>query len=227
MPSLKKTVVLCAFLLAPSRLPGQATDAVAPAPVVECYPGPSSDAVFRRADPFIGRRPYFESLFIFGGEFTKASMGKSLNVFNVTDDDKYILGLGYQRFPWLVHDIYCGWEVGTASRFSGDYSHEFWFGAVIRHRGVTIADRVTATMALTAGFSMVTDTMGQEAQRVEARRGDGTFLYYLGPEIILSHPCQPNFEIFYRLHHRCGGGLSLGNLREGYNANTLGIRWKF
>jgi hypothetical protein len=169
----------------------------------------------------------FESIFIFGGQYTKGSMGDTADIFNVTYDNKYVIGLGYQRFPWSSRYFYWGWEVGTAARFGGEYSQEFWGGAVCRHHGFTIGDLVTITPALTAGFSVVTDTMGHEAHREITRGGDATFLFYLGPEIILSSPSHPNVEIFWRLHHRCGGGRTLGNLSEGYNANCLGIRWKF
>jgi hypothetical protein len=245
MPSRKQLVVLFAILLLPSRLPGQATETTAPAkdlqpvpvvavptegaaaPALDCCDSPPPEAAFCRPNPGAGRQPCFESVFIFGGQFTKGSMGDTADVFNVTYDNKYVVGLGYQRFPWSSQNFYFGWEVGTATRFGGDWSQEFWGGAVLRHHGFTIADKLTATMAMTAGFSMVTDTMGYEGHRVQTRPGDGTFLYYLGPEIILSSPFRTNCEVFYRLHHRCGGGRSLGNLSEGYNANTLGVRWKF
>jgi hypothetical protein len=168
-----------------------------------------------------------QSVFLFGGQFTKGSMGNTADIFNVEYDDNYIAGLGYQRFPWTLRRFYFGWEIGVAGRFGDLTSAEIWGGPAIRHRGMTFSDLLTVTPSLTAGFSAVTESHGFERHREIGRDGDATFLFYLGPEIALTTRAFPNTEFFYRLHHRCGANGTLGDLSEGYNANIVGVRFKF
>jgi hypothetical protein len=172
--------------------------------------------------------PYREAVFMFGGIFSKAAMGRTADVFNVTYDNFYILGLGYQRLCWTWWRFDLGWEVGTSYRFgSVADSAEGWGGLLIRAHGITFCDAITVTPSVTGGFSVVTASIGHEYRRVSNRDGDATFLFYLGPELAISHRRCPNVELFYRLQHRCGGHGTLGNLSEGYNANVLGVRFKF
>jgi len=169
----------------------------------------------------------FETLFLFGGQFTKGAMGKTADLFNVTYDDNWIIGLGYQRFPWARRRVYLGCEIGVAARFGDRTSAEIWAGPAIRHRGINCFDRLTITPSLTAGFSAVTESQGFERHREIGREGDAAFLFYLGPEFAFSSCKCPNTEVFYRLHHRCGANGTLGDLSEGYNANVIGVRFKF
>jgi hypothetical protein len=168
-----------------------------------------------------------ESVFLFAGQFTKRSMGATADVFNVTYDNNYIIALGYQYFPWSSRHFDLGWELGFANRFNHGYSAEVWGGLVLRHCGVNVVDCLTVVPSLTAGFSAVTESMGHERVREHGRGGDATFLFYLGPEIAISTRANPNIEVFYRLHHRCGARRTLGSLSEGYNANVLGVRLRF
>ncbi len=69
--------------------------------------------------------------------------------------------------------------------------------------------------------------MGEEIQREKGRGGNASFLFYLGPEVAFSFPGFRRWEIVYRLHHRSGAGGLLGGLYEGYNSNTIGIRYRF
>jgi hypothetical protein len=246
MTPLSRCVVLFTILMLPSRLFGQVTETSQQAPLPQPAHTPTApppggevcvddinsgrswwDAMCGREDR-PARYPFCQSVFIFGGSLTKGSMGDTADVFNVTYDGNHIIGLGYQRFPWTSRNFYLGWEVGVAGRSgNGDTTAEIWGGAAVRHHGFTIADRVIITPSLTAGFSVVSHSMGHEAYREYRREGDATFLFYLGPEISLSTTARPNLELFYRLHHRCGGNRTLGGLSEGYNANVLGLRLKF
>lgn len=245
MTPASRYLVLLAILFLPGRLVGQdqeTTKPIATTPRVQATVLPPLEVPSRADEVCRGQpRPELaccpceatecrvprEAVFFFGGQFTQRAMGKTADVFNVTYDDNYIGGLGYQRFlrTWGQFDV--GLEVGVAGRFGDAESGEIWGGPVLRHQGITVADRVRATMALTAGFSAVTESQGHERHREITRQGDASFLFYLGPEIILSTTAKPNVELFYRLHHRCGGNGTLGGLSEGYNANCLGLRFKF
>ncbi len=154
-------------------------------------------------------------------------MGHTADVFNVTYDDNYVIGLGYQCYPWSADDWHLGGEIGVANRFGNSYSAEVWFGPTLRYDGILLCDFLRITPSMTAGLSAVTESMGHERTREITRQGDASFLFYLGPEIAISAPAYSNIEVFYRLHHRCGGGQTLGNLSEGYNANVIGLRLRF
>jgi hypothetical protein len=229
-----RSVVLLALLALPSPLFGQVRELSEPEPAQQSLTQTALQETEDRTDGGCLWSPCCEidcqpiqSIFVFGGQFTKRSMGNTADMFNVEYDDNYIVGLGYQRFPWTLRRFYFGWEIGVAGRFGDLTSAELWGGAALRHRGITFFDRLTVTASFTAGFSAVTEAQGFEHHREISRDGDASFLFYLGPDIALSIPAFPNTEFFYRLHHRCGANGTLGDLSEGYNANVIGVRFKF
>jgi hypothetical protein len=245
MASLPKFVVILAILILPSRLLSQVRETSEqkpshqPAPAAAvlgfeevqaddlCCDRPWWHAFCRLADsPPCG--PPRQSVFIFGGWYTTGSMGKTLfEMFNVTYDGNYPIALGYQRYHWTTGRFHWGWEVGVAGRFGSAETVEVWGGPTVRHEGIVLANRFMIKPSLTAGFSAVSEPMGRELVREYFRKGDATFLYYLGPDFAISSLRHPNLELFYRLHHRCGGGRTLGNLSEGNNANCIGLRLRF
>jgi hypothetical protein len=249
MASLPRFVVVLAILLLPSRLLSQVQETTqAPAPeapaaaVVPCH-AVESCAEDLCCDPSCCRPwweafcrlgdvspcgPPRESVFIFGGLYTRGSMGDTLDVFNVTYDTGNVLAaIGYQRYHWTTGRFHWGWEIGLAGRFGDGESVEVWGGPTVRHEGIVFAERLILRPSLTAGLSAVTETMGHEHHREMTRKGDATFLFYLGPEFALSTTRYPNVEFFYRLQHRCGARRTLGGLSEGYNANVGGLRFRF
>jgi hypothetical protein len=247
MASLSKFVVILAILILPSRLLSQVheTREQAPAPQPAQTAAVPLDECEVRADDLCCRRPWWdpfgfasagldpgtprESIFVFGGHFTRRSMGHTFDVFNVTYDDGNWLGaLGYQRYHWSSpHHFHWGWEVGLAGRFGDGESIEVWGGPTVRHDGITIANRFMIKPSLTAGLSAVTEAMGHELRRQVGRKGDASFLFYLGPDFSIATTRNPNVEFFYRLHHRCGARRTLGGLSEGYNANVVGVRFRY
>jgi hypothetical protein len=193
-------------------------------------PGPLSNLLHWGTNDACGKPS--EAVFVFFGFFTRGSMGDTADVFNVTYDYHHYIGaVGYQRYFHSGRRHHWGWEVGIGGRFDDQDDDgenvEVWGGPTFRHDGITFFNRLILKVSGTAGFSLVSDRMGHEARREIGRKGDATFLYYLGPEFALSTVRRPNVELFWRLHHRCGGGRTLGNLSEGYNANVIGLRWRF
>ena len=120
-----------------------------------------------------------------------------------------------------------GIEAGLAARLGEGASGEAWAGVVGRYDGFVIADTLRITPALTVGLSVVTGTMGIEARREREVGGSATLLFYLGPELDFSLVDHPNVEVFMRIQHRSGAWETLGNLRDGANANVIGARWTF
>jgi hypothetical protein len=168
------------------------------------------------------------TLHVFFGRYTTGNTGESANPVTVDHEENYLLAAAYTREFWDVGwRIHLGGESGLASRLGEGLSVETWAGLAIRHRGVTFGDRLTISPAITAGLSLVSDTIGKEAAREDSRGGDATWLFYLGPEVAFSLPKHPRWELVYRLQHRSGANGTLGGLAEGHNANTLGIRWRF
>lgn len=167
------------------------------------------------------------SVFVFGGVYSQRSMRKTASIVDTEYDSNFPLGLGYQRYWWSLWDFRIGGEVGVAARFGDPFSVELWGGAVLRYDGLVIADRVKITPGITAGLSGVTATMGVERDREMSHGGDAQLLFYLGPEVAVSHTRYPNLELFYRLHHRSGAGGVINGINEGYNANVVGLRFLY
>jgi hypothetical protein len=168
------------------------------------------------------------SIYVFSGRYTSDNMGDTLKVFKANYEKNHVLAAAYNRnFLELKYGLHLGGEIGWAYRFGTMSTEEIWSGLVIGAKGFTSREGITIGLALTVGVSLVNKTMGEEIQREKGRGGNASFLFYLGPELIFSFPGLRHWEFFYRLHHRSGAGGLLGGLYEGYNANTLGLRYRF
>ncbi len=119
-------------------------------------------------------------------------------------------------------------EVGLGARGGvAPLSAELWAGLAFSHHGMDLG-HVRLSPGIVIGLSAVTKAMGQEViHENEEPDGDAHLLFYLGPEIALSTASHPNVELVFRIHHRSGLLGTLGNLRGGHNANTVGLRIGF
>ena len=212
-------------------LPPAATTEAAPASV----PSPP--------DPLL--RP--DSIFVFGGPLSTESLGDTLQ-FNLDNPsrkikyDNYIAGAAYNHnFYYLGYGFTLGAEVGIADRF-GYYalccdtviksssllnSGELWAGPRISFDGFVLFDTIRIAGAATTGFSFTTNSIGREREAELAWNGSARVLIYFGPELSFSLVNHPEWEFVYREQHRSGANGTFGNLREGYNANVFGVRYKF
>ena len=77
---------------------------------------------------------------------------------------------------------------------------------MLRHDGIAIGDMIRISPAISTGFSMVTDLIGIERERAGwfPENGPVNLLFYLGPEINVTATAFPNWEAFFRIHHRSG-----------------------
>ena len=172
--------------------------------------------------------PYRDSIFLFGGVFTTGVMGTSLIPLVPGYESNYILGGAYQRqFYELGFGFLLGGEVGVAGRFGTDSSAEIWGGLSIRTAPIPIGNIGFLAPGIVIGLSAVTNTIGEERIREITTGGNAALLGYIGPELAFTFREMPNLAIVYRLHHRSGGFGSLGGMREGHNAQVLGLRWQW
>ena len=188
--------------------------------------GPAAAAPLLRL-PAAATTDYDRDVFFFGGRMTSAPFGQSFNPFNPWYENNFIVGGGYQQFPFrFPYDFRLGVEAGLAGRFGDGNSLEVWGGGVIRYDGFTIGD-VRISPAFTAGMSAVSGPIGVERAREAEHKGDNHVLFYLGPEISLSLVSNPNWEVFVRGQHRSGAWGTLGNMGDSGNADVVGLRFKF
>ena len=169
-----------------------------------------------------------QNVFVYGGVYSSESVGETFNVFGTDYQDAYMLGAGYQQFFLGEENGFrAGLEGGVAIRKGPDVSGEAWAGIVLRSDGFLRNDQMKLSASVTGGLSLITNPLDVEVAREVSRNGDSTFLFYMAPELSLSLNDNPNVEYFWRLQHRSGGWNTLGNMGEGANANTVGIRWSF
>ena len=168
-----------------------------------------------------------ENVFVFGGPFTSDYFSDALTPWNVEYESNFFAGVGYQRFLYQYGAFKLGVEGGLGLRagYDSPTSLEAWGGAVARLEMLELGD-VRITPSLTAGLSVVTGTIGVETERAEAIGQAVPILYYLGPEIAISHAALPEYEAFVRLQHRSGGFGTIAHI-DGSNAITAGVRYKF
>ncbi len=165
---------------------------------------------------------------IFSGQFTTNNMGRSANPIDSDYEDYYLTAAAYGREILTFQELMsAGLEIGVARRYGkGVKGSEVW-GAIFLLQGLPLGCWGKISPGLAAGFSFVDKSLGVERQREKRNGGKAAFLFYLGPEIAFSVTDFPNWEVVYRLHHRSGGNGTLGDFREGYNANTIGIRYNY
>jgi len=165
---------------------------------------------------------------VFFGSFTTDSMGDTANFIQTDYEDNNLIALAYSRYVGdLFFDIEYGPEVGFATRFGDRDTYEGWGGLFLRHKGMRFGS-LRIGLGITGGVSWIDETMGKERVRennIEDR--NASFLFYLGPEISFSLQNIPRWELVYRLHHRSGADGTVGNMKEAYNANTIGLRYSF
>jgi hypothetical protein len=169
-----------------------------------------------------------EAIFGFGGVLTKEDMLKSAALVPVEYEKNAILGGGYQFYPYRIGNVKLGGEIGVAVRFGKGFTGEVWAGPVARYDRIRLGERLFVSPSFTAGLSLVSDAQpGRERQEEIKDNGNANVLFYLGPEINVSFSEESSTEFFWRLHHRSGGGKTLGNMKGATNANVFGVRYKF
>ncbi|WP_395773466.1 hypothetical protein [Agrobacterium pusense] len=169
-----------------------------------------------------------EAIFGFAGAMTKEDMLKSAALIPVDYERNAVIGGGYQFYPYRIGNIKLGGEVGMAVRFGKGFTGEAWAGPVARYEQIRLGERLFITPSFTAGLSLVTDAQpGREREQEIKDDGNANVLFYLGPEINVSFSEDSSTEFFWRLHHRSGGGKTLGNMKGATNANVFGVRYKF
>ena len=169
-----------------------------------------------------------EAIFGFGGAMTREDMLKSAALIPVDYEKNYIIGGGYQLFPYEIGAIKLGVEAGIAARFGEGFTGEVWGGGVVRYDQIRLGDSLFLSPAFTAGLSFVNKAHpGREADEEREDQGNARALFYLGPEVNLSFSENSNTEFFWRLHHRSGAWRTLGNMKGATNANVIGVRYKF
>ncbi|MGV1948180.1 MULTISPECIES: hypothetical protein [Agrobacterium] len=169
-----------------------------------------------------------EAIFGFGGVLTKEDMLKSAALIPVDYEKNAIQGGGYQFYPYRIGNVKLGGEIGVAVRFGKGFTGEVWAGPVARYDKIRLGERLFVSPSFTAGLSLVSDAQpGRERQEEIKDNGNANVLFYLGPEINVSFSEESSTEFFWRLHHRSGGGKTLGNMKGATNANVFGVRYKF
>lgn len=187
---------------------------------------------FVTEDPFLapGEAPKRNDITILGGVGVSESFGDALQFWSVDYRKSYMLGAVAGRdFYNLGAGFLLGGVVGGAIRFGDDdpdTSAELWAGVRIRHQGLLIGDLLLSP-GVTAGFSYVTDPTSIERFREIRYDGDASFLGYIGPELAMRWRTLPNIEMVTQIHHRSGADGTFGNMGEGSNAYTWGLRFKF
>ena len=171
--------------------------------------------------------PVDRNLFAFGGRMTAEAMPKSVNIPGVSYEDNGILGIGIQRWTWRGRHLDIGYEGGLAHRFGRDTTTEAWAGIGIRCCRYRLMRDLVLTPSIIFGLSYVDAAhLGRETEQVARDDGDAQLLFYLSPELELAAP-DTDWSVFWRLHHRSGGGQTLGNMRGATNANVVGLRLRF
>ncbi len=174
-------------------------------------------------------------------------------VFQRPPYDNSIVGFAYERDLFEIkNDVRLRVEGGLAERFGhylvccvvdphGNnthpdstveftgrmYSTEAWFGGKLRWENFRPTQNTHLSVAATVGLSGVTRTMGRERAREIDAHGNAHLLGYVSPEVNLAFDSLPNWEFVLRETHRSGALGTFGHMREGYNANVLGVRYIF
>jgi hypothetical protein len=166
--------------------------------------------------------------------------------------DNYIAGVDYERdMLEVAHDVRLRVEVGIDDRF-GHYAvcclipkphdpryadHTVWDSSLIHSAELRVGGKVRwenfrlggarFEIAGTVGLSGVNRTLGRERQREIEYRANAHLLGFVAPELGVSLDSEPRLEVVVRVLHRSGAGGTFGGMKEGYNADVVGVRYAF
>ncbi|MGZ5545197.1 MAG: hypothetical protein ACXWIU_11020 [Limisphaerales bacterium] len=217
-------------------------------PVAEVSKPAADDSLSYLLPPFkLASQPNLkQSVFGFVGRTDSGNLGSTF-VYGVGAPeriffDNYIVGGAYQRdFLQFNSGLLIGAEIGLADRF-GHYSiccdtlvysnsvvqsAEFWAGASIRTQGIALFDTVRVSPGFVFGLSLISNPIGQESEHQIAHQGSAKALFYLGFDLAFALSKMPDTELVFRIQHRSGAYGTLGAMKEGNNANVIGIRQRF
>jgi hypothetical protein len=221
---------------------------LAATPVAEISRPSADDSLSYLLTPFkLASQPNLkQSVFGFAGRTNSGNLGSTF-VYGVGAPerifyDNYILGGAYQRdFFQFNSGLLIGAEVGLADRF-GHYSiccntiiysnsvvqsAELWGGASFRTQGFALFDTVRVSPGFVFGLSLISNPIGQEAEHQIVHQGSAKILFYLGFDLAFALAKLPDTELVFRIQHRSGAHGALGAMKEGNNANVIGIRQRF
>jgi hypothetical protein len=77
------------------------------------------------------------------------------------------------------------------------------------------------------GLSAISSPIGQEGLHQIDHHGSAHVLFYLGFDVAFALASHPDTELVFRIQHRSGAYGTLGGMKEGNNANVIGIRQRF
>lgn len=166
-----------------------------------------------------------ETVFVFGGPLTTGYFSDAIQPWQWELEPNAFVGAGYQRFFHSYESFQLGLEAGVGVRIGTPVSAEAWAGVVGRLTEVEIGP-INIAPSIVGGLSVVTDTIGSETTRTLAAGQSAALLFYLAPEIAVSHDDHPEWEAFGRIQHRSGGFGTIAHI-DGSNALTAGLRYKF
>jgi hypothetical protein len=220
-------------------------------PAAAPIPGPSKasdDSLSYLLTPFeLASRPNLkQSVFGFAGRTNSGNLGSTFVFGHDAPQsifyDNYIVGGAYQRdFFQFKSGALIGAEIGLADRF-GHYSiccdtivysnslvqsAELWAGATLRSNGIPLFDTVNISPGFVFGLSFISNPIGQEGEHQIAHKGSARILFYLGFDLAFALTRLPDTELVFRIQHRSGAYGTLGAMKEGNNANVIGIRQRF
>jgi hypothetical protein len=217
-------------------------------PVAEVSKPAADDSFSYLLTPFkLASQPNLkQSVFGFVGRTDSGNLGSTF-VYGVGAPerifyDNYIVGGAYQRdFFQFNSGLLIGAEVGLADRF-GHYSiccntivysnsvvqsAEVWAGASFRTQGIALFDAVRVSPGFVFGLSLISNPIGQEGEHQIVHQGSAKILFYMGFDLAFALANLPDTELVFRIQHRSGAYGTLGALKEGNNANVIGIRQRF
>src|ERR1700740_2670921 len=165
--------------------------------------------------------------------------------------DNYIAGVDYERdLAELARDLRLRAEVGwddlfghylsccfiphypsqfaerTIATESMNHSGELRVGGKLRWENFRLAG-VRFAVARTGGLKPVPPPLGRERDRERQRNGNAHVLGAVSPEAGVSLDSVPQLELVARVMHRSGAGGLFGGMKEAYNADVLGLRYRF
>ena len=217
-------------------------------PVAEAGSPAADDSLSYLLTPFkLASQPNLkQSVFGFAGRMDSGNLGSTfLYGYGAPERifyDNYIVGGAYQRdFFQFNSGLLIGAEVGLADRF-GHYSiccdtivysnsmvqsAELWAGASFRTNGIALFDAVKVSPGFVFGLSFISNPIGQEGEHQIVHHGSAKMLFYLGFDLAFALARLPDTELVFRIQHRSGAYGTLGAMKEGNNANVVGIRQRF
>jgi len=166
---------------------------------------------------------------VFGGQYANEELFSKILLFKGLDlQDSYMVAGAYsQKIGQWPRQVRWELEGQVVKHFEGQDNWEVNGLIVARWEAFPWSETVPTTFAIGEGFSYALSVPELEDEILAPEGGTSQYLNYLMLELTMGLLPWEGWSVVTRIHHRSGIFGLIGDVEEGSNFMTIGLRYQF